>query len=324
MIVAAAGYLFFIIFVLSFSVAEECMLVADVEGEASLNESVCYLSCLSNALSKLYTDGEQRMLVSEEVYANASRILDDMEGKAGECVKYLSAISGVMEGKHDKLEKLISYGNEMGDLVAKVGGLFSDVNESVRAVRKKLPDALMKANKYYTSVAEVVRTVWDDVKGVGSLESRLVCDNPVFESVRKYHSTCPDYKCPFDGGVSTDAFRKYKNECLEIVVYYYDRCRAQELPRDRLYRGGIVGALPALLDWGGREHNYFKLILEIRQMFAPLISPLASGLPPSVLLATISNITSYYTHFNKVHANFTSLLIDADLTDNVNGTNFTI
>ncbi|SCU70242.1 ESAG protein, putative [Trypanosoma equiperdum] len=316
--------LLIIFFVTRTGAAEDhqCTLVDDFYGK-NLHESVCYLSCLSNALSKLYTDGEQRMLVSEEVYANASRILDDMEGKTGESVKYLSVISGVMEGKHDKLEKLISYGNEMGDLVAKVGGLFSDVNESVRAVRKKLPDALMKANKYYTSVAEVVRTVWDDVKGLG-VEGKPECGNEKIVGVKDFQVTCSERACPLKEGVNDSVLRKYEDGCVDINVLNGSVSKCLNVPRYNLYKNGAVNESKDGTNWYAPTADLFQFKVEVNEIFPPLILPLPSGLPPSALLATISNITSYYTHFNKVHANFTSLLIDADLTDNVNSTNFTI
>ncbi|AAZ11572.1 expression site-associated gene (ESAG) protein, putative [Trypanosoma brucei brucei TREU927] len=300
-----------------------CMLLADVENDVSLDESVCYLSCLSSALSKLYTDGERKMFVNEEVYANASRILDDMEWKSGESATYLSVISGVMEGKHDKLEKLISYGSAMGDLVAKVGGLFVGVNESVRAVRNAVPDALITANKYYTAAAEVERTVWDDVKGMEAPRMSAECSDPVFTNVAGYKVICPDYVCPFNHGVTAAAFRKYKNECLEITVYYPNKCRAQGLPRGKLYGNGIVKNLTTLLEWRD-DHSYFQLTLKIRQMLDPLIVPFASGFPPSVLVGTLSNITSLYSHFNEVYSNFTSLLLGTNTPENVNRTNFPI
>ncbi|SCU70601.1 expression site-associated gene (ESAG) protein, putative [Trypanosoma equiperdum] len=301
-----------------------CTLITDYHGDAPLSESVCYLSCLSDALNNLYSDGEKRLFMNEEVYANAFRILDDMEGRAGESVRYLSIISVAMVEENNRLEKLISHGNAMGDLVAKAGGLFAEVNESVRAVRKEIPGALIKVNKYYTAIAEVTRTVWDDIKGVGLVNAKFECKDPVFESVGEYQATCPDYRCPFNDGVNVDAFQKYKNECLEITVSYFDKCRAQKLPRDILYGNGIVVDSRSFLEWRDNGHNYFQLILKIRQIFVPLIGPFAAGQPPPVILEIMSNITSLYSHFNRVHEIFTSFLRGTNLTDSANISNSAI
>nr|AEX08462.1 expression site-associated protein 1 [Trypanosoma brucei gambiense] len=211
-----------------------CTLVDDYYGK-NLHESVCYLRCLSNALNKLYSEGEKKLLVTEEVYANASLILDDMEGRAGESSTYLSIISGVMEEQTDRLEKLISCGNAMGDLVAKVGGLFAEVNESVRAVRKKIPDALIRANKYYTAIAEIVRTVWDDVKAMKA-SSEHKCKNQEFGGVKEFEITCGDNACPLRDGVNESALQKYKGGCLEINVMNGSVSECLNLPRNNLYR----------------------------------------------------------------------------------------
>ncbi|SCU71845.1 expression site-associated gene (ESAG), putative [Trypanosoma equiperdum] len=301
-----------------------CTSIDDYKG-INLSHSVCYLSCLSDALNRLYTNGEKKLFVNEEVYANASRILDDMEGKAGESTKYLSVISGVMEGKHDKLEKLISYGNEMGDLVAKVGGLFSRVNESVRAVRKEIPEALIKANKYYTAIVEIARTVWDDVKAVSNDEGHE-CKKGTPKGVKEFSVTCSNQTCSLSNGVSESTPPKYRGGCLQIDVLTGSGSVSEcfNLPRGKLYRHGGVNFSNDVLKWPQNYANRFQITVEVQKIFDPLIALFASGLPPSVLLAVAVNVTSFYSRFKGVHSNFTSVLIDTNLTYNVNSTNSTI
>ncbi|AAZ10711.1 expression site-associated gene (ESAG) protein, putative [Trypanosoma brucei brucei TREU927] len=324
-------WLVFLSFVIYTEGAEDegrCRLVDD-HSFKNLHESVCYLSCLSDALNKLYTNGERKLLVNEEVYANASRILDDMEGRAGESVKYLSVISDAMGGKHDKLEKLISYGNTMGDLVAKVGGLFADVNESVRVVRELLPTALMEANRYYTASAEITRTVWDDVKAVeGSDEEAAKCKGENI-GVTEFPTTCGNHTCPLRDNVSDDTLQKYKDGCLEINVLktpgYVSECLNR--PRNKLYMDGAVNNLSDTIKWRGESRDgaiFFQLTVQVQNVFGPLIGPFSAGQPPPVLLEVMSNITSLHSHFNKVHNNFTSLLFDIDVAGNVTTANSSI
>nr|CAQ57476.1 expression site-associated gene 1 (ESAG1) protein [Trypanosoma brucei brucei]CAQ57488.1 expression site-associated gene 1 (ESAG1) protein [Trypanosoma brucei brucei] len=305
-------------------VAEESRwtLVDDFHGK-NLHESVCYLSCLSNALNKLYSEGERRLFVNEEVYANASRILDDMEGKTGESVKYLSVISGVMEGKHDKLEKLISYGNAMGDLVAKVGGLFAEVNESVRAVRKVLPSALIRANKYYTSVAEIVRTVWDDV-AVVKQRDKAKCTAQSFGSVGELKTECGAHTCPLKEGVREGALQKYKGGCLQVYVLAGSVSECFNLPRDNLYKTGAVKYSSDGTDWYENGNTSFQLTVNVQKIFTPLIASFGVGIAPSVLAEMINNITSLQSRFNEVHSNFTSILLADNLTADVDNTDSTI
>ncbi|EAN80659.1 expression site-associated gene (ESAG) protein, putative [Trypanosoma brucei brucei TREU927] len=308
---------------ISFSLARDCTLVDDYYGK-NVPESVCYLSCLSNALNKLYNDGEEKLFVNEEVYADASRILDDMEGETAECVKYLSVISGVMEGKHDKLEKLISYGNEMGDLVAKVGGLFADVNESVRAMREVLPSTLITANKYYTAISEIVRTVWDDVKAVKSDDEEVLqCRNGKIISTGEFSVKCSAHTCPLGVNVTESTLKKYKDGCLEINVMTESGqvSKCFNLPRNNLYISGARINSSGVLEWSQNDSAFFRLIVKVQDIFAPLIAPFSAGKPPSVLLTKMTNITSLYSHFNKVHNNFTSLLRDTNITVNADNTN---
>nr|AAA20830.1 expression site-associated protein [Trypanosoma brucei] len=303
----------------------KCMSVTDYKGDGPLSEIVCHVSCLSDALNKLYTDGERKMLVNEEVYANASRILDDMEGKTGESTEYLSVISGVMESKHDKLEKLISYGNEMGNLVAKAGGLFSEVNESVRAVRKEIPGALIKVNKYYTAIAEITRTVWSDVAVVNHGDEAK-CTEQKFRKVGELQTKCVDHTCPLSDDVNEGTLQKYKDGCLDINVAGGSVSECLNLPRNKLYKSGGRTIPREAIDWHDHrdEVTYFQLKLQVKSTFTPLIAPFAPGQPPSALLALMSNITSLYSHFNKVHNNFTSLLVDTNRTDNLSSTHYTI
>ncbi|SCU65194.1 expression site-associated gene 1 (ESAG1) protein, putative [Trypanosoma equiperdum] len=305
-----------------------CTLVADGDGVDNLHESVCYLSCLSNALNKLYSDGEQKLIVNEEIYANTSRILDDMEGRTDESTKYLSVISSVMDGKHDNLEKLISYGNEMGDIVAKVGGLFAEVNESVRVVRKVLPTALIKASKYYTAIAEIERTVWDDVKALESGD-QSACIGEKFKSVAELKTMCGDHTCPLTEGLNDRTLKRYGKGCLEINVLNKSGSVIDciNLPRNNLYKNGAGSNSSDLLKWKGEFQNEatrFQLTVEVQNIFGPLLIPFAAGKPPYVLIAVMSNITSLHSQFNKAHNNFTSLLFDIDVTGNVNNTNSTI
>ncbi|CAJ16731.1 expression site-associated gene 1 (ESAG1) protein, putative [Trypanosoma brucei brucei TREU927] len=298
-----------------------CRLVADSGGHSHLNESVCYLSCLSSALNKLYTDGERKMLVNEEVYANASRILDDMEGKTGESTEYLSVISGVMESEHDKLEKLITYGNEMGDFVAKAGGLFAEVNESVREVRKVLPSALMEANKYYAAIAEITRTLWDDAKAVKSDDEEVLqCRNGKIISTGEFAVKCSAHTCPLEANVTESNLKMYKDGCLEINVMGGSVSKCFNLPRNNLYISGARINSSGVLEWFENGASFFRLIVKVQDIFAPLIAPFAAGKPPSVLLTKMTNITSLYSQFNKVHNNFTSLLLENNITGNVNKT----
>ncbi|RHW66873.1 expression site-associated protein 1 (ESAG1) [Trypanosoma brucei equiperdum] len=314
-----------ILFSICINGKERCTLEDDYEGK-NLHESICYLSCLSNALNKLYADGEQRLFVNEEVYANASRILDDMEGRTGEGTKYLSVISSVMDGKHDNLEKLISYGNEMGDIVAKVGGLFAEVNESVRVVRKEIPGALIKANKYYMAIAEIVGTVWDDVKAVeGSDEEAAKCKGENI-GVTDFPTACGDYTCPLRDNVSADAVQKYKDGCLAVTVQNGSVSECLNKPRDNAYENGAVKNSGDVLLWkeNDRAATFFQLTVKVQEIFGPLIAPFAAGQPPSALRAMISNITSLYSHFNGIHGNFTSLLLGTNLTTDVDNTNSNI
>nr|CAD31212.1 ESAG1 protein [Trypanosoma brucei] len=205
--------------------------------KSNLNEFVCHLKCLSDALSRLYGDGQKRLFVNEGVYASASRICDDMEGKTGEDVKYLSVIGGSMEGKHDKLEKLISYGNTMGNLVPKVGGLFAEVNESVWEVRNALPTALLTANKYSTAIAEITRTVWDDVKGLGGAGE---CEDRTFKKARALPTACAKQMCPLRDSMSKDAVQKYRDGCLAVTVQNGSVSECLNKPRDNAYKNGAV------------------------------------------------------------------------------------
>nr|AAB04048.1 ATA is a putative start codon [Trypanosoma brucei rhodesiense] len=301
----------------------ECTVITDYHGDAPLSESVCYLSCLSNALNKLYTDGENKLFMNEEVYANASRILDDMEGRAGAGL-YLSIISGSTEGKHDKLENLISHGNAMGDLVTKAGGLFAEVNESVRAVRKEIPGALIKVNKYYTAIAEIARTVWDDVKAVES--GKHECKDQEFRGVKEFEVTCGDNACLLAHGVSEGALKHYKNGRIEINVMSGSVSKCLNLPRNNLIKSGAVNNSNKVLVWRDDADTvtHFLLKLKIRDIFSTLIAPFAAGQPPSVLAEMMSNITLLYFRFNEVHRSFTSLLFDTNSIDNVKSTNSTV
>ncbi|CAJ16726.1 expression site-associated gene (ESAG) protein, putative; expression site-associated gene 1 (ESAG1) protein, putative [Trypanosoma brucei brucei TREU927] len=302
---------------------DDYTLVTDHEGDAPLNESVCYLSCLSDALNNLYSDSEKRLFVNEEVYANASRILDDMEGKSGESTKYLSVISSVISKQNDKLEKLISYGNEMGDLVANVGGLFSEVNESVRAVREVLPSALIRANKYYTAIAEIVRTVWDDVNRPLK-QDEAKCGNQNFGSVGEPKNECVYRTCPLGDGVSEDTLQHYKKGGIEINVQTGSVSECFNRPRDNLYRNGAEKHSSDVLKWLEGETTRLQLTVEVQKIFGPLIVPFAAGQSPSALRAMMSNITFLYSHFKEVHSNFTLMLHDTNITDNLNSTHSTI
>ncbi|RHW71175.1 expression site-associated 1 (ESAG1) protein [Trypanosoma brucei equiperdum] len=304
----------------------ECTVITDYHGDAPLNEAVCYLSCLSDALNNLYSDGETKLFVNEEVYANASRILNDMESKTGESTTYLSVIGGSTEGKHDKLENLISYGNEMGDLVTKAGGLFAEVNESVREVRKEIPDALIKANKYFTAIAEVARTVWDDVNAVeGSDEEAAKCKGEKI-GVTDFPTACGDYTCPLRDNVSADAVQKYKDGCLAVTVQNDSVSECLNKPRDNVYENGAVKNSGDVLLWkeNDRAATFFQLTVKVQEIFGPLIGPFSAGQPPPVILEVMSNITSLYSHFNRVHGNFTSFLRGTNLTDNANISNSAI
>nr|CAJ16924.1 expression site-associated gene (ESAG), putative; expression site-associated protein 1 (ESAG1), putative [Trypanosoma brucei brucei TREU927] len=295
-----------------------CTLVDD-HFKNNLHESLCYVKCLSEALSKLYSNGERRLLVNEEVYANASRILDDMEGKTGESTTYLSVISSVMDGKHDKLEKLIYYGNEMGDLVAKVGGLFSEVNESVRSVRKEMPGSLIKTNKYYTAIAEIVRTVWDDVKAA-ERDDAAECKDQNIQIVKELPTTCSDQTCPLVDAVGKNALQKYKDGCIEIIVQKAPgRVRkCFNLPRNSLYSGGAVKDSSDKVQWKKEEADQFQLTLHVQQIFDLLTGSFTIGKQPSELLFMMSNFTSFYNRFCEIHENFTSLLFDTNLSDGLN------
>ncbi|CAJ16718.1 expression site-associated gene (ESAG) protein, putative; expression site-associated gene 1 (ESAG1) protein, putative [Trypanosoma brucei brucei TREU927] len=299
-----------------------CTLITDYHGDAPLSESVCYLSCLSDALNKLYADGENKLFVNEEVYANAFRILDDMEGRTGESVRYLSIISGVMEGKHDKLKKLISYGNAMGDLVAKAGGLFAEVNESVRAVRKEIPGALIKVNKYYTAIAVITRTVWDDVEAL-ERDSDPNCHGEKIKNVGEFQVTCGEHFCPLKEGVNESTLQKYKDGCLEINVQdksgQISECL--NLPRNSLYKNGAVKYSSDGTNWYGNGNTYFQLKLHVHSMLSPLTIPLGAGQPPSAPLDMMASITSLYSRFNEIHKNFTSLLLNTNFTGIVNSSN---
>nr|AAA30195.1 expression site-associated gene product (ESAG1-U1EC) [Trypanosoma brucei] len=299
-----------------------CPLVDD-HFKNNLRKSVCYLKCISDALNKLYTDGEQKFLVNEEVYANASRILDDMEGKTGESTKYLSAISGVIDGEYGKLEKLIFYGNTIGDLVDKVGGLFSEVNESVRAVREVLPSALIKVNKYYTAVAEITRTVWDDLKAMKE-RGTGECEDQITREVVVLPATCADHTCPLRDRVSKDTIQKYKDGCLAVTVQSGSVSGCFNRPRDNIYKNGVIESSDDVLKWHDQGATVFQLTVKVEDIFGPLIAPFSAWQPPSVLLTKMTNITYLYSHFNKVQSKFTSLLLDTNLIVNVNSSNSTI
>ncbi|SCU68048.1 expression site-associated gene 1 (ESAG1) protein, putative [Trypanosoma equiperdum] len=272
-------------------------LVTDFKGDAPLSESVCYLSCLSNALNKLYADGENKLFMNEEVYANSSRILDDMEGRAGASVRYLSIISGSTEGKQDKnLENLISHGNGMGDIVAKAGG-----------------------NKYYTAIAEVARTVWDDVNRPLK-QDEAKCGNQNFGSVAEPKNECVHHTCPLGDGVNDEALKHYKKGGIEINVQTGSVGECFNLPRMNLYKNGAGKHASDVFEWPQSDAGRFQLTLEVKKIFSPIIVPFAAGLPPSVLLAMMSNITSLESQFNMVHSNFTLLLHENNITLNVNKT----
>nr|CAQ57307.1 expression site-associated gene 1 (ESAG1) protein [Trypanosoma brucei brucei] len=303
----------------------DCTRVADHKEHAPVTEAVCYLRCLSDALNKLYTEGENKLLVTEEVYANASRILDDMEGRAGASLKYLSVIRGVMERGHDKLEKLISCGNAMGDLVSKVGGLFAALEDSVKEVRKEIPGALIEANKYYTSVAEIVRTVWDDVGEIVWSSTKAQCGSQEVKGVGELKTECGAHTCPLKVGVNESGLDKYKGHCLYVGRHSYLRgCFG--LPRGRLYRHGPVNTLGDALEW---EENWsgnmgFELTVKVQKIFGPLIASFDVGIAPSTLAEMINNITSLQSRFNEVHSNFTSLLLTTKLKTEVYNTDSTI
>ncbi|RHW74314.1 expression site-associated 1 (ESAG 1) protein [Trypanosoma brucei equiperdum] len=321
-VVELATLLYFVIRIDGREVFDHRCKTVDDHFKNNLRESVCYLKCISDALNKLYTDGEQKLLVNEGVHANASRILDDMESKTGESTTYLSIISGVMESKHDKLEKLISYGNTMGNLVAKAGGLFAEVNESVRAVRNTLPTALLTANKYYTAIAEITRTVWDDVKALPA-DDNPKCENRDFQRVEEFQVRCGAHTCPLSDGVNESALQKYKGHCLDVNVASGSVSECFNLPRNKLYKSGVVNDSREALDWHDHRDDatFFQLEISLRSIFAPLIIPFDAGKPPSILLTVMSNITSLYSRFNEVHSNFTSLLLDINVTDNADNTN---
>nr|CAQ57447.1 expression site-associated gene 1 (ESAG1) protein [Trypanosoma brucei brucei] len=304
-----------------------CTRVGDYQEHAPLTEAVCYLRCLSDALNKLYSEGERRLFVNEEVYANAARVLDDMEGRAGASLKYLSVIRGVMERGHDKLEKLISCGNKMGDLLTKAGGLFAALEDSVKEVRKEIPGALIKTNKYYTSVAEIVRTVWTDVGEIlyGDSKGRRYCKTSKVEGVGEFKTECGPHTCPFASKVDAAALNKYKGHCLYVGSNGYVR-ECFHLPRNSLYEHGPVNTLGDALEW---EENWsgslgFELTVKVDKIFGPLIASFGVGIAPSVLAEMINNITSLQSRFNEVHSNFTSLLLTTKLKTDVDNTDSTI
>nr|CAQ57438.1 expression site-associated gene 1 (ESAG1) protein [Trypanosoma brucei brucei] len=303
----------------------DCTRVADHKEHAPVTEAVCYLRCLSDALNKLYTEGENKLLVTEEVYANASRILDDMEGRAGASLKYLSVIRGVMERGHDKLEKLISCGNAMGDLVSKVGGLFAALEDSVKEVRKEIPGALIEANKYYTSVAEIVRTVWDDVGEIVWNRTEAECGRQKVEGVGELKTECGAHTCPLAEAVRESALHEYKGHCLYVGRLSYLR-HCFNLPRGRLYRHGPVNTLGDALEWEENWSDYmnFELTVKVQKIFGPLIASFDVGIAPSTLAEMINNITSLQSRFNEVHSNFTSLLLTTKLKTEVYNTDSTI
>ncbi|AAZ10287.1 expression site-associated gene (ESAG) protein, putative [Trypanosoma brucei brucei TREU927] len=315
-----------VFFFVTFGVAEEsyCTSIDDDKG-TNLNQSVCYLKCLSDALNKLYTDGERKLFLNEEVYANASRMLDDMEGKTGESVIYLSVISSVMVEENDKLENLISYGNAMGDLVAKAGGLFAEVNESVRAVRNAIPGALITSNKYYTAIAEIARTVWDDVKAVSNDEGPE-CKKGALKGVRGFPVVCVDQTCPLLTGVNEITLQKYRGGCLQIDVLTGSGSvsKCLNLPRDNLYKGGAVKNSTGLINWRENGPAFFQLQIYVEEIFDPLIEPFTSGKAPPELLDMMANITLLQSYFNDIHRNFTSLQFSTNNIDNMKSTNFTI
>nr|P04478.1 RecName: Full=VSG expression site-associated protein 221A; AltName: Full=ESAG protein; Flags: Precursor [Trypanosoma brucei brucei]AAA30191.1 expression site associated protein (ESAG) [Trypanosoma brucei]CAD21890.1 ESAG1 [Trypanosoma brucei]CAQ57292.1 expression site-associated gene 1 (ESAG1) protein [Trypanosoma brucei brucei] len=304
----------------------DCTRVADHKEHAPVTEAVCYLRCLSDALNKLYSEGEKKLLVTEEVYANASLILDDMEGRAGESSTYLSVIRGVMEEQTDRLEKLISYGNKMGNLVAKAGGLFAALEDSLKEVRKEIPGALIKTNKYYTSVAEIVRTVWEDVGEILWKETEAKCGSQKVEGVGEIQTECGAHTCPFaDNGVAASAVDKYKGHCLYVGRNSYLR-HCFNLPRGRLYRHGPVNTLGDALEWEENWSDYmnFELTVKVQKIFGPLIASFDVGIAPSTLAEMINNITSLQSRFNEVHSNFTSILFTTKLKTEVYNTDSTI
>nr|CAQ57342.1 expression site-associated gene 1 (ESAG1) protein [Trypanosoma brucei brucei]CAQ57357.1 expression site-associated gene 1 (ESAG1) protein [Trypanosoma brucei brucei] len=303
----------------------DCTRVGDYKEHAPVTEAVCYLRCLSDALNKLYSEGEKKLLVTEEVYANASRILDDMEGRAGASLKYLSVIRGVMERGHDKLEKLISCGNKMGDLVSKVGGLFAALEDSVKEVRKEIPGALIKTNKYYTSVAEIVRTVWEDVGEILWNSTEAKCGSQKVEGVKEFKTECGPHTCPFAKTVRQSGLDKYKGHCLYVGRNSYLR-HCFNLPRNSLYVHGPVNTLGDALEWEENWSGYlgFELTVNVQKIFTPLIASFGVGIAPSVLAEMINNITSLQSRFNEVHSNFTSLLLTTKLKTEVYNTDSTI
>nr|CAQ57462.1 expression site-associated gene 1 (ESAG1) protein [Trypanosoma brucei brucei] len=317
--------LFFVTCVDAWPQGADCTRVGDYKEHAPLTEAVCHLRCLSDALNKLYTEGERKMLVTEEVYANASRILDDMEGRAGASLKYLSVIRGVMERGHDKLEKLISCGNKMGNLVAKVGGLFAALEDSLKEVRKEIPGALIKTNKYYTSVAEIVRTVWEDVGEILWNDTEAKCGSQKVEGVGELKTECGAHTCPLAEAVRESALHEYKGHCLYVGRHGYVR-DCFHRPRNSLYEHGPVNTLGDALVWDDNDPNpmYFELTVKVDKIFGPLIASFGVGIAPSTLAEMINNITSLQSRFNEVHSNFTSLLLAANLMADVDNTDSTI
>nr|AEX08467.1 expression site-associated protein 1 [Trypanosoma brucei gambiense] len=318
--------LFFVICTGGTADESRCTLVDDHYGK-NLHESVCYLKCLSDALNKLYSDGEKRLFVNEEAYANASRMLDDMEGRAGASLKYLSVVSSAMGEQDKNLENLISCGNEMGNLVAKAGGLFAEVNESVRAVREDVPTTLMTANKYYAAIAEIARTVWDDVKAVKLVDVEAVeCKKWNIIRTGDFSVECGDHTCPLGVNVSERALKRYKDGCLEINVMTESGqvSKCFNLPRMNLYKNGAGKHASDVFEWPQSDAGRFQLELRVKNIFDPLIASFAAGQPPSVLAEMMSNITSIYFRFNAFHSNFTSILLATKLKAEVDNTGSTI
>ncbi|SCU72490.1 ESAG protein, putative [Trypanosoma equiperdum] len=215
----------------------------------------------------------------------------------------------------------------MGDLVAKVGGLFAEVNESLRAVREVLPSALIKANKYYTAIAEITRTVWDDLKAVDvNSEEKDKCESEALKGVTELPTACGDQACPLREGLNESTLKKYKSGCLEVNVMTQSGkvSTCFNLPRNNLYMSSAVEGANGEVQWVKSTPNEFQFILEVQKIFTPLIGPFGAGQLPSVLLATLSNITFFRSRFDEVHSSFTSLLLGTNLTDNLNGTDFAI
>ncbi|RHW73577.1 ESAG protein [Trypanosoma brucei equiperdum] len=176
------------------------------------------------------------------------------------------------------------------------------------------------------AIAEIVGTVWDDVKAVeGSDEEAAKCKGEKI-GVTDFPTACGDYTCPLRDNVSADAVQKYKDGCLAVTVQNVSLSECLNKPRDNAYENGAVKNSGDVLLWkeNDRAATFFQLTVKVQEIFGPLIAPFAAGQPPSALRAMISNITSLYSHFNGIHGNFTSLLLGTNLTTDVDNTNSNI